>query len=291
MHLLSFCYILFLISIHLFNRNLQDCDFISVTNPMAVVFHKPSASVDWIELTRTECIGSNNNPDFVTKIKMTYFFELQQMLKFSIYDAKSESANLQQCNFLGSTEVTLGQIVSSRIFDAPLFNSFRNCRFGSIIVIAEELPACKEELKIQFFGKNLVNRKMFGSHLSPFLEFYKLNEEGLFVLVHRTSPVHKTSNPLWDEFSVPLRSFCNGDYNKTIEVVCKDLYLEKSGEHKVLGSFTTNVKTLSTGPGSQNDYVLVNENLKVSYRSLFLFCLTKKFYFDLLHRYFLLIAV
>ena len=228
---------------------------------MAVVFHKPSGSQNWVELGRTECIDNNLNPDFAKKIKMTYFFEEQQMIKFSIYDLDSQSPRLADHDFLGSTVVSLGRIVSSGTFKAPLFDSSRNSNFGSIIVVAEELPACKEELKIQFFGKDLYNRKWF-KELSPFLEFYKANENGTFMLVHRTPPVHNTSNPVWGGFSVPLRSFCNADYDRTIKVVCKDY--KSSGNHKLIGSFTTNVRMLTEGPGSKNDYMLIDEDRKVS---------------------------
>ena len=244
----------------LFNRNLRDADVFSVSDPMAIVYHKPFGNADWVELDRTECIDNTLNPDFAKKIKITYFFEEQQQLKFVIYDLDSNSAQLEDHDFLGKTETTLAKLVSAGTLQEPLYDPSRKSHFGSIIVTAEEMEACKEELTVQFAGKDLVNRKWF-SKLNPFLEFYKANENGTYVLVHRTEHVKKSSNPVWASFRVPLRSFCSSDYDRTIKVNCKDF--KKNGYHNFIGSFTTNVRMLKEGNKDSNAYQLVNEDRKV----------------------------
>ena len=247
--------------IDFFLRNLRDTDVFSKSDPIAVLYHKPFASNHWVELKRTECIANTLNPDFATKIKITYHFEEQQHLKFCIYDIDSANPVLDKHDFLGEYECSLATLVSSGRVEKPLIDKGCNVSCGNIIIISEELSACKEDMTIQFFGKNLTNKHWFGS-ISPFLEFYKANEDGTFLLVHRTEPVRNCVNPVWKEFKTQLRSFCSGDYDRTVKVCCKEFIT--SGSHKLIGSFMTNVRMLKEGPGANNVYELINEERKVS---------------------------
>ena len=223
---------------------------------MCVVFHKVFGSNRWTELKRTECVMNNLSPEFSTKVPITYHFEEQQHLKFCLYDIDSNSHRLDEHDFLGEFETTLGQMVSSVVLQKPLVcPGFSNC--GEIILTTEELSSSKEELRVQFNGRNLENRHWFGS-ISPFLEFYKTNEGGKFQLVHRTDKVRKTTNPVWPAFTVQLRSFCNCDYDRNIMVICKDY--ANNGNHKTIGQFYTTVRKLTEGPGSQNNYQVINED-------------------------------
>ncbi|KAG7154014.1 copine-8-like [Homarus americanus] len=240
-------------------RNLRDSDVFSKSDPVCVLLHQPFGSKQWTEFKRTECIDNNLNPDFATKIPITYHFEEQQNLKFMVYDIDYESQNLDHHDFLGEYACTLAHLASSRTVHKPLVNKNHSGDNGSILIVTEELNSCKEELAVQFVGKNIENRSWFFS-ISPFLEFFKANEDGTFTLVHRTEPAHSTENPVWKEFSAPLRSFCNGDYDRNIQVKCKNF--KSSGDHKLIGSFNTTVRKLIEGPGPSNTYWIINEERK-----------------------------
>ncbi|XP_018015723.1 copine-8 [Hyalella azteca] len=240
-------------------RNLRDTDVFSKSDPIAVLYYKPFATNKWLELRRTECISNTLNPDFVTKLPITYHFEEQQHLKFCIYDIDSRNPNLDNHDFLGEYECSLATLVSEGKVEKPLVDKGCNVSCGNIIIVAEEMSACREEMTIQFIGKNLVNNHWFGK-ISPFLEFYKANEDNSFTLVHRTEPVRHCINPVWKDFKAQLRSFCSGDYDRTIKVNCREFV--NSGNHKLLGSFMTNVRTLLQGPGPQNVYLLIDEDKK-----------------------------
>lgn len=95
-------------------RNLRDTDVFSKSDPICIVFHQPFGSRDWVELKRTECIDNTLDPDFATKIPLTYHFEEQQHLKFSLFDIDSGSTNLEDHDFLGDFECTLGFLVASQ---------------------------------------------------------------------------------------------------------------------------------------------------------------------------------
>ena len=35
-----------------------------------------------------------------------------------------------------------------------------------------------------------------------------------YTVVHRTEVIKQTLNPTWEPFTVPVRSLCNGDYDR-----------------------------------------------------------------------------
>lgn len=241
-------------------RNLRDTDVFTKSDPVCVIYYQPFGAKQWAEYKRTECVENTLNPDFATKIPITYHFEEQQHLKFLIYDIDYNSPNLDLHDFLGEFECTLAHLVSSQKVHKPLVNKNYSGDNGSIVIVTEELSSCKEELDVQFVGKNLENKSWFSS-INPFLEFLKANEDGTFTLVYRTDRARSTQNPAWKEFSVPLRTFCSGDYERNIQVHCKDY--KQNGNHKLIGSFYTTVRKLTEGGlGPNNTYWLINEEKK-----------------------------
>ncbi|CAL4187739.1 unnamed protein product, partial [Meganyctiphanes norvegica] len=243
------------------HRNLRDMDVFSKSDPMCVVYHQPFGSKQWQELKRTECIDNTLNPDFMTKVPITYFFEEAQHLKFCVYDLDSNSHDLSQHDFIGGCECTLAQLVSSRTVELTLVNPEYSGNNGTIVITTEELSASKEELSIQFVGKKLENTHWFSS-ITPFLEFFKSNENGSYTLVHRTETAYKTVNPTWKEMNVQLRTFCSADYDRNLKVVCNEF--RSNGSHKEIGTFFTTVRKLMAGPSQDNNYWLINERRKRS---------------------------
>ena len=256
-------------------RNLCDYDVLSKSDPMCVVFYKPFGAPtndsSWQELLRTECIQNNLNPDFTTKIQMTYYFEQQQHLKFDMYDVDSTSIRLSDHDFIGGVQCTLGQIVSAgggagaegQGLKLQLSNpDRRGAKCGEIIIISEELSMCKDELEIQFVGKKLDKKDWFGSS-DPFLQISRANERpGDFTVVHRTEHINNNVNPVWKKFVIPLRSLCNGDLDRNLKIECFDY--NNSGNHSYIGEFFVTARQLMEGPGSANNYSCINAKKKVS---------------------------
>jgi hypothetical protein len=50
------------------------------------------------------------NPDFSKAITVDYYFEMVQKLKFIVYDVDNASKRLDDDDFLGEMECTLGQV-------------------------------------------------------------------------------------------------------------------------------------------------------------------------------------
>ncbi len=155
------------------HRNVLDMDVFSKSDPMCVVSMKPFGAKNYQEIKRTECIQNTLNPEWVTKVQVTYMFEEQQHIRFDVYDLDSKSNRLDDHDFLGGINTTLGQIVSAgKVVMDLLHPEHSNGSAGQIIISCEELSMCKDELELQFLGKKLDKKDWFGSS-DPFLAFYR----------------------------------------------------------------------------------------------------------------------
>lgn len=50
------------------------------------------------------------NPKFSKPLVVDYYFEMVQKLRFEMYDIDSENCSLQDADYLGELECTLGQV-------------------------------------------------------------------------------------------------------------------------------------------------------------------------------------
>ena len=89
-------------------------------------------------------------------------------------------------------ECTLAEIVSSTKFIKPLegVKKVKNC--GEIILSAEELSSCKDEVELQFSAKKLDKKDFFGKS-DPFLIISRVNEDNTFTVVHKTEFIKTTT--------------------------------------------------------------------------------------------------
>jgi hypothetical protein len=249
-----------IVELSLSAKNLRDMDVFSKSDPICVVSTKPFGTQNWIEIKRTECIDNTLNPQWVTKVQISYTFEEQQYLKFDLYDVDSNTHRLDDHDFLGTCQVTLGQVVSSGNIILDLIHpKHRNGTNGSMIISCEELSMCKDELELQLLGKKLDKKDWFGSS-DPFLVFSRTNEGGSYTVVHKTEHIKNNVNPLWKKFFIPVRTLCNGDYDRNIKVECFDHNL--NGSHKLIGEFFITVRQLLEGPGASNIHRCVNPKKK-----------------------------
>ncbi|KAK3736203.1 hypothetical protein QZH41_011890, partial [Actinostola sp. cb2023] len=199
---------------------------------------------------RTETIMNNLNPDFVKTFTIHYFFEEVQKLKFQVYDIDSKSTRLQDHDFIGETECTLGSIVGEnggRLEKLLLSKEHKKSRGKIIGKILIKVSVCfhQDVVTIQFRGQKLDKKDFFGKS-DPFLVFYRYNEDSSFTAVHRTEVIKNTLNPTWKEFSIPSRALCNGDYDRAIRVECYDW--DRDGGHDLIGIFSTTLRELTSNP-------------------------------------------
>lgn len=83
--------------------------------------------MEFVEIGRTERIKNSLNPQWSTKMRVNYYFESKQLLRFNLcvkhfennlqpifrYDIDSNSAQLSDHDFLGRCECELADIVAA----------------------------------------------------------------------------------------------------------------------------------------------------------------------------------
>lgn len=247
-------------------RSLACKDLLSKSDPMCVTYIRPFGEDRWVEYHRTERIDNCHDPHFVSKVHMVYRFEELQPLKFEMYDCDSNSSNLADHDFLGWATCNLAQIISGGKLEMlllPKEKSFGEQNLGYIQISAEELSTSKDEVVLKFSGHNLDRKDWFGKS-DPFLEFYKSNETGLYSLVHRTEVIKFNLNPVWKEFSISVRALCNGDYDRSLKVVCYDW--NRSGNHSLIGEFYSSLRAL-LDESSTRQFTCIHPQKKASKRN------------------------
>ena len=127
---------------------------------------------------------------------------------------------------------------------------------GKIQIIAEEVAGCRETVFLTFEAKKLDNLDTF-SKSDPFLEISRANENWEFSLVHRTEVVDNNLSPTWRPFEKNVSGLCNGDYDRSLKIEVFDD--DDGGDHDLIGTCQTNLRTLVKGPGSDNVYNLINQ--------------------------------
>uniref|UniRef100_H2TI98 Copine-3 n=1 Tax=Takifugu rubripes TaxID=31033 RepID=H2TI98_TAKRU len=223
-------------------QNLLDKDHFSKSDPLCVLLLNTSGP-HWCEVGRTEKIMNCLDPAFSKTFVIDYYFEVVQKLRFELYDIDSDNCNLQEADFLGELECTLGQIVSSKKLMRPLvMKDKRPAGKGSITIFAEERTDSRV-VEFEVAARKLDKKNIFWGSDSlcdsdPFLEFYKQTGTG-WQLAHRTEVVKNNLNPTWKPFRIPLQSLCGGDVEKPIKVDCFDH--NNSGSHEIIGCFETNL--------------------------------------------------
>ncbi|XP_029842847.2 copine-8 isoform X1 [Ixodes scapularis] len=250
-------------------KNLRDTDVTSKSDPMCVVLMCRGGSQQYSEIGRTEVIKNTQDPDFIKKFTEDYYFEESQKMRFEVYDADSKSQRLEDHDFLGSMDCTLGEIVSvqgSR-FIRPLTNPSGNKKLGSITVIAEEVSSCREVVTMQWSAKKL-DKKDFRGKSDPFLVFLKSNEDGSFTTVHKTEVVKNNLSPTWRPCVIKSTTLCSGDPDRPLKVQCYDWDSDGSS-HDLIGEFSCTLRTLQKGPCAENVYQCINpkKTSKQSYKN------------------------
>ncbi|XP_067853882.1 copine-2 isoform X2 [Heptranchias perlo] len=199
---------------------------------------------------------NNLNPVFAKKFVIDYHFEKVQKLKFALFDQDKSSKQLYEHDFLGEFSCTLGVIVSSKKMTRPLvLTNGKPAGKGTIMISAQEISD-NRVITLSMAGRKLDKKDLFGKS-DPYLEFYKQEEDGKWMLVHRTEVIKNTLDPVWKPFSIPLVSLCNGDVEKTIKILCYDY--DNDGGHDFIGeSQTTVTKMCAANNSAEVEFECIN---------------------------------
>lgn len=236
-------------------RNLPNMDVLSKSDPYCIVQMKESWQDRFFEIGRTEQINDNLNPEWVKKFLINYNFETVQKIRFEVWDVDPDGND-----FLGEFETTLADIVASstgRQFAGKLRQRSGSTTHGEIIIVTEEVSACKQSIEIQFRARDLEKLCWFVRN-DPFLVISRSNEDGSHSVVAKSEVKNSTQNPVWKMMKITAQSLCNADYDRSIAINCFDK--RSNGDDKLIGSCHTSLRILSKGASDDNNkYILTNE--------------------------------
>ncbi|KAI4883292.1 hypothetical protein NFI96_021022 [Prochilodus magdalenae] len=231
-------------------KGISDRDALSKPDPCVVL--KMQSHGQWFEVDRTEVIRSSISPVFSKVFTVDYYFEEVQRLRFELHDISSNHNGLKEADFLGSMECTLGQIVSQRKLSKSLLKQGNTSGKSSITVTAEELSGNHDYVELAFSAKKLDDKDFF-SKSDPFLEIFRVNDDGTGSLVHRTETIMNNLNPVWKSFKVSLNTLCSGDQER--ELKCTVWDWDSNGKHDFIGEFSTTFKEMKAAmEGKQLEY-------------------------------------
>ncbi|XP_064641823.1 copine-3-like isoform X2 [Lineus longissimus] len=245
-------------------EDLLNKDTTSKSDPCAVLMMLRGGK-HWYEVGRTENIKNCLCPKFSKAFTIDYYFEEVQKLKIAVYDIDNATPELDDDDFLGQLECTLGQVVASAPYRKPLLK--RNghpAGKGKICVLAEELSGSNELLLVNFSAKNLDKKDTFGKS-DPCLEFLRMNVDGSTATVHRTEVIKNTLNPQWRHFQMRTQSLSGGDYNRTLQVNCYDY--DSDGSHDFIGGFNTTVNEMLEAQKTSKEWECINPKKQAKKKS------------------------
>ncbi|KAI9144387.1 copine-1 isoform c [Paraphysoderma sedebokerense] len=223
-------------------EKLVDLDVLSKSDPMVVLFQDPGKGQPIIEIGRTERIKNNVNPKFTKTFKVQYHFETVQDLLFRVYDVDTNSSNLQKQDYIGEVRTTMANLVSAKggVFRKELMNpAYPSRKNGTLVVTTVEITKT-ESLRIQFHGKKLDKKDLFGKS-DPYLKIYRILDFNVqppkLALVHETEIIKNDLNPLWKPFQIEVNKLLgSGDdvYNRSFYIECYDW--DKDSDHDLIGT-------------------------------------------------------
>uniref|UniRef100_A0AAY4D5W3 Copine-4 n=1 Tax=Denticeps clupeoides TaxID=299321 RepID=A0AAY4D5W3_9TELE len=239
-------------------KGISDRDALSKPDPCVVL--KMQSHGQWFEVDRSEVIRSSSSPIFSKVFTIDFYFEEVQRLRFELHDISSHNG-LKDADFLGAMECTLGQIVSQRKLSKALLKQGNTAGKSSITVTAEELSGNNDYVELAF-SANKLDDKDFFSKSDPFLEIFRVNDDGTGSLVHRTETIMNNLSPVWKSFKVSLNTLCSGDHQR--ELKCTVYDWDSNGKHDFIGEFQTTFREMKGGmEGKQIQWDCINPKYQV----------------------------
>ncbi|XP_017259977.1 copine-7 [Kryptolebias marmoratus] len=246
-------------------KGLLDRDTLNKSDPCVVLMVQNNGQ--WIELDRTEVIKSNLHPIFGKVFCLDYYFEEVQKLRFEVYDIHgTHSIGTRDDDFLGGMECTLGQIVAQKRMIKPLLLKYGKYAGKSTITVhAEEISGNNGYVELSFCAKKLDDKDLF-SKSDPFLEIFRINDDGTEQLVHRTEVIKNNLNPVWEPFKVSLMSLCSCNEERKLKCLVWDY--DSRGKHDFIGEFYATFREMQKiSSGNKVSWDCVNPKYKQKKRN------------------------
>uniref|UniRef100_A0A8D0CGR8 Copine-7 n=1 Tax=Scleropages formosus TaxID=113540 RepID=A0A8D0CGR8_SCLFO len=161
---------------------------------------------------------------------------------------------------------TNNTIVAQKKMVKPLFLKYGKYAGKSAITVnAEEISGNNGYVELSFCAKKLDDKDLF-SKSDPFLEIYRINDDGTEQLVHRTEVIKNNLNPVWESFKVSLSSLCSCDEDRKLKCLVWDY--DSSGKHDFIGEFYPTFREMQKiAGGNKVSWDCINPKYKLKKRN------------------------
>ncbi|KAK9120237.1 hypothetical protein Scep_018330 [Stephania cephalantha] len=188
------------------------------SDPIAVVYTKGKDG-KLEELSRTEVVLNSLNPVWITKLSVTYHFEVVQTLVFYVYDVDTQfhgipvkTLKLEEQQLIGEASCTLSEIVTKPTCSLTLSlvnrkessKSNRSSHLGELTIHAEECVGSKTLTEVILRCSDLEYKDLF-SRSDPFLVISKIVESGNPIPVCKTEVKKNDLNPKWNSIFLSIQ--------------------------------------------------------------------------------------
>jgi len=206
-----------MVQLHLEGFKLAKLDMTSKSDPFAVLYvRSTNPEKPWEEIGRTETVKNNENPKFVKAFDFEYAFEKMTEIRIEVYDRDSGSEKLADHDYIGASETTLVQIVTSpgQTLVLSLENEHkRRLKSGFIKINAEQSTSAQKRSFFMDFGVRLPKK----SQKRHKLTISRCRDDGSWQVVFQSEMVRALeTSARFKSISLSAQDLCGNDESKPI---------------------------------------------------------------------------
>jgi len=258
-------------------KNLPNMDNFSKSDAKIFAFiesEKNNNKIDskWIEIGTTEKIDNNNNPVFKKSIVIDYNPNINQNLRFIVFDMDNDSEEWKKNDFIGYVEKSINALLNDskdNIYSAELLtsipsgfdiNNIKAQKYegtSTLLIRIEKITDTPAKIRFSVSGSNLDKKDSFGLSDS-FIRILLIEDNNELSKVFET-PVYKNSlNPTWEKLEIPVKTLNKGDPDKILIFEVWDW--DKGSSNDLIGTFKATTNDLF----NKREFEIINEKLKSS---------------------------
>ena len=228
-------------------QKLKDVDFFGKSDPRVKILVQKGGQ--WLVAGVTETKENNLNPVFDKTFLVDFVFEIQQPIRFEVWDADNVSSD----DLIGFAETTVGGIMGARkqTLVVDLHNKGKKST-GTLIVRGEKTGSSRNQIFWQWSATKLRNTDGLFNKSDPFLRIFKIRT-GDVLMVHHTEVVKNNLNPVWAPFRISDDKICSSVHNKPFRIECWDE--ESDGKHQFIGFAELTIEQIK---GGQREFQLTD---------------------------------
>lgn len=247
------------ISLEMKAAGLKDKDIIGKSDPICYVLapdepqhlgvigdHKVKK---WKVIGKTEVIENSTSPSWAKRVKVGFYFEQHQPIKFEIIDVDNKKSG--KGDKLGSCIATLAEIVRNGILRLKLTSEKRSGNWGELIVRAhDDNQGGKVRLKLAFGGRGLDKKDTFGKSdpyyiLKQVMQTGPTKSTGTSTL-YKSKEIRNTCNPTWEPHTLKIP--CGGVPWQDIQFQISVYDWDKFTPHDFIGEASFRMSELISKP-------------------------------------------